>query len=1274
MRDSATSVDKDELLKRLLLEKYEPIAVVGIGLRLPGGNETVEDLAAFLREGREGIGPVPLDRWDARALHADEPGARGGITTAGGGFLSGIDLFDARFFNVSPKEAAYLDPQQRLALAASWHALESANIDPAALRGGNGGVYVGASAADYALEAEALSPEELDAYVDTGTMHSVLSGRLSYFLGWRGPCMSIDAACASSLVALHLAAKGLRQRECDIALAGGVSTITHPRHHIVCSQANMLSRDGRCKTFDESADGYGRSEGVGMLVLKRLSDAKRDGNRILALVRGSAVRQDGERGSLTMPNGHAQTLVMRAALADAMLEPGDVGYVEAHGTGTSLGDPVEMTAINAVFGTARSKDDPIAVGSLKTNIGHMEAAAGAGGVIKAVLQLRDGVLYPHLNMTAPSKRIAWSDYHVTVPSACTPWRDPVRRALVNSFGYAGTIASVVLEQPPSPAATSAASTGDAAPAGTEPCPILTLSARTAGALPLQARAWRDALDALPEADLAAFCRTGNVGRSHFPVRAAAPVTSVAQARAFLDDVIRTGEEGRLPKAERLDGVAFLFTGQAPQHAGTGRQLHERYPAFREQVDLLDALFEPCLGRSVRAVMLGEADPPGPDTEQSRVARCALFALELSVARLWIGWGVVPDIVLGHGLGEVVAATIAGLLSVEDAVRLAAARARLLPSAPAPLLDAFAEEIRDIGFREPAISFVSTVTGDIAKLDEVGTIDHWVRHIGAPVRLTEGLERIKARGRHLFLEIGPSGGTTGAAQEAAGGAPHLWIRSMSPADAGGDAISSALARCYAAGVRIDWAAHHAGHDGRLLDLPPYAFDARRHWLPLASRPLAGPSAGGTSALLGVESTTEQQRRAGIRELRAMVSPRRPAYLADHVVMGRVVLPASGYVELVLALQDLVHGETVRPIEDLRVHEPLLIPDESPVDLRTRLSSEADGTATVEIVSVVPDGRHGTERLHATATIGELPAPGPALAGTAEELRALAASLPSSGARRSPDDLHAELAGAGLSFGPSFRQVTEIALLGDGLVDVTVGGIERPDGSVLHPAVLVGIVQAVTAAAPAGHAWLPTRFDAIELLKKPRGQLRALVRVRQGAADGELAADVLALEGQRPVLVVRGLRLQRAASAPSATSAPSGTSAVVEEALRAKLAAVLAFPSLDDIEPDAKLSELGMSSLAALKLKNALEATLGIPLTTAMVFDHPTVADLARHLADQLARADGAAEGLTDDERRAAALEVEGLTDAEVQAELAALQGAMFRPTSLPSGRSSLSRRS
>jgi acyl transferase domain-containing protein len=662
-------------IERLQQEPHEPVAIVGIGLRLPGGNGTPGELAGFLGAGRSAIGPVPLDRWNDAEYSGAGGSGKGRTNSAGGGFLAGIDQFDAGFFNISPKEAHCIDPQQRLVLETSWEALENANIDPTRLRHGDTGVYFGASALDYAFEFGGLAREDMDGYLAAGVLHAAVPGRLSYFLGLRGPCISTDTACSSSLVALHLAVTGLRRRECEIALCGGVSAIHHPSSTVLLSDMNALAADGRCKTFDESADGYGRAEGCGVIVLKRLCDAERDGDTILAVVRGTAVRQDGESAGFTAPNGIAQEALMRAALADALLEPGDIQYIEAHGPGTALGDPIEMASIAEVFAQSHSPADPVLVGSLKTNIGHMEAAAGIGGVIKTVLQLRNATFYQHLNIDKPSSRIAWDTWPVRVPVQAEPWRAEVRRAMVNSFGFTGTIACAVLEEAPR------ATTAWAPESGTGH--VLTISAKTAEGLDEQIRRYQDLLAAQPGLQAADLCYTTNVGRAHFRHRVSGAVASRDEVAALLAESLSALQGGQLPGYEARK-TAFLFSGLAQFHPGLAAALYRRYPVFAQALDSCDQVLTPALGRSVTAIALGTCEPADAAAlEQARYGQPVQFAVEYALARLWISWGVRPNSVAGHSMGEIAACAIAGLFSLADAARLITTRARLTDSVRAP---------------------------------------------------------------------------------------------------------------------------------------------------------------------------------------------------------------------------------------------------------------------------------------------------------------------------------------------------------------------------------------------------------------------------------------------------------------------------------------------------------------------------------------------------------------------------------------------------------------
>ncbi|MFH8367378.1 beta-ketoacyl synthase N-terminal-like domain-containing protein [Streptomyces sp. NPDC018031] len=1174
----------------------EPVAVVGIGLRLPGGNDTPDGFAEFLRAGRSGVGPPPAGRWDPRGPAAEDPDGGGDLRCARGGFLDRPDRFDARFFNISPKEADHLDPQQRLALEVSWEALEDAGIDPGPLRHGRGGVYLAVSNSDYAHELARYTDRELNGYMATGTTPSAVSGRVSYFLGWRGPCITVDTACSASLVAVHLAAQALRCGETDIALAGGVNALVGSRPYVMARRANLLAPDGLCKTFDDAADGYCRAEGGAALVLKRLSDAERDGDRIHAVVRGSAVGSDGESGSLTVPSGPAQEELMRTALASAGLRPHDVSYVEAHGTGTPLGDPIEVGAISAVFGASHSRRNPVAIGSLKTNIGHLESAAGIAGVVKTVLQLRTATYFPHLHFTRPSSRIPWRTAPVTVPTEARPWTAGVRRAMVNSFGLTGSIASVVLEQAPERSAGPGRAPADGGH-------LLTLSAKTVPALQGQIQRYQRMLRDHPETDLGDLCYSTNVCRAHFGLRLAGVVRDH-------DDVHRLLERG-LSRAVRPEPsgaakVAFLFPGGGTQYVGMGRPLYERYPVFRAELDACDRLFAPLLGRSVRDVLLGRAADAAL-VHRVGYMQPALFALEYAVARLWLAWGVRPAVLVGHSAGEIVAATVAGVLTLPDAVTLTAARARLMEAAPpgamtaveasageaAPLLEGYrdlsvaavngprqlvlsggtaslaeveraltgrgirhrrlavscashsplmagaAEELRRLAgaftFHQPEFTLVSGLTGRVADPAEPATPDYWARHLRETVLFADGLRAVAARGRHTFLEVGPATELTGLGKRCVDDASaHRWLHSLHQEDTDATTVRRTLARLYTGGAAVDWHAHHHGRHRRRITLPGYAFDRRRHWLPPGSAAAPAPSGtAGAHPLLGREVSTGEQLAAGVREFSARLAADRPGYLADHRLLGKVVFPAAGYVEMVLAVQDAVHGETGLPVADLRLHEALLLPEGTAVEVRTRLRTRPDGTGEVTVVSLPGgEGRDGPplERRHATAALGA-GADGPTAVEAA--LRASAGRAAEPLARHSADDLYAGFAERGAEYGPRFRGLLRAETHDGPVVVAELRGWDPSMGGHLPPAILDSALQSLAALRGEDDVVaVPVGIARCRLLRKPRGgTLRSVLRAvpvgspaGAGGAAVPAGADLLVLDGDRAVFVLEGLTLR------------------------------------------------------------------------------------------------------------------------------------------------------
>lgn len=659
--------------------RHEPVAIVGLSCRFPGAPDP-EAFWKVLSEGVDAIGEVPPDRWDKDAFYDPDPETPGKIRTLAGGFIEGVDGFDPAFFGISPREASSMDPQHRLLLEVSWEALERAGIAPLGLLGSRTGVFVGISTNEYAYLLAAEGVEHLDTYFSVGSALSAAPGRVSYTLGLQGPSIAIDTACSSSLVALHQAARSLLDGECDLALAGGVSLVLSPLVSVNLSKARILSPDGRCKTFDAAANGYVRGEGCGVVVLKRLGDAERDGDRILAVLRGSAVNQDGRSAGLMVPNGPSQEAVVREALRRASLAPSDVVYVEAHGTGTALGDPIEVGALGAVLGQGRQKDEPLFIGSVKTNIGHLEAAAGIAGVIKVVLSLQHDVIPPHLHFRQPSPFIPWDRLPVRVSSAATPW--PVGRkriAGVSSFGFIGTNAHLVLEEPPARPSPEPASTAAPQERSTH---LLTLSARTRPALCALAERTSRWLADHPGEALGDVAFTANTGRSHFAFRAAVVARSREEVQSQLS-ILAAGGVGAAPQLftgearQTTPKVAFLFTGHGPQYTGMARELYETEPVFREVIDRCAGWGHGVLDRPLTEILFGEDIP----IHQAAYAQPALFALEVALAALWKSFGIVPDIVLGHSTGEYAAAVVAGALSLEDGFRLIARRGALMQALP-----------------------------------------------------------------------------------------------------------------------------------------------------------------------------------------------------------------------------------------------------------------------------------------------------------------------------------------------------------------------------------------------------------------------------------------------------------------------------------------------------------------------------------------------------------------------------------------------------------------
>ncbi|EST36319.1 hypothetical protein M878_02450, partial [Streptomyces roseochromogenus subsp. oscitans DS 12.976] len=860
----------------------EPVAIVGMACRYPGGVRSPEDLWRLVADGAEGITEFPGDRgWDPD-LYDPTPGVPGRSSTREGGFLHDAGDFDAAFFGISPNDALVMDPQQRLLLEGSWEALENAGIDPVSLRGSRTGVFAGVMYHDY--------------FGSFGS-GSIVSGRVAYTLGLEGPTLSVDTACSSSLVTLHLAAQALRQGECTLALAGGVTVMASPGTYVEFSRQGALSPDGRCRSFADDAAGTGFSEGLGVLVLERLSDARRNGHDVLAVVRGSAVNQDGASNGLTAPNGPSQQRVIRQALAAARLSAADVDVVEAHGTGTTLGDPIEAQALLATYG--QDREAPLWLGSVKSNIGHTQAAAGVAGVIKMVMAMRHGTLPKTLHADTPSTKVDWEAGRVSLLTDHQPWpgTDRPRRAGISSFGISGTNAHTIIEEP---------SAEDRSPTDTDadaPAVVWPLSARSAQALPAQAERLHAFLAGRPELHPAAVARALGTRRTAFDHRAAVSGTDREQLLAGLHALATrapapTAATGRARTGAR---TAFLFTGQGAQRLGMGLELRDHYPVFAEAFDAIDAR----LGLDLAGLLAGDdADA----VHRTQYAQTALFAFEVALFRLLESFGVRPDIMAGHSVGELAAAHVAGVLDLDDACTLVAARGRLMQALPeggamvaveatedevrplldgrvglaavngpssvvlsgeedavlaaaegfaktkrlsvshafhSPLLDGMLDEFRSVAekltFHEPRIPLVSTLTGRPADGGQLRDPGYWVRHVRETVRFADAVAALTGSGAGRFVELGPDAVLTGLARACAEAEGAVFVALGRRHGSEPAALMSGLARLYSDGLAPDWAALFPGK--ARADLPTYPFRRDRYWLnadvALTAGPLAEP---------------------------------------------------------------------------------------------------------------------------------------------------------------------------------------------------------------------------------------------------------------------------------------------------------------------------------------------------------------------------------------------------------------------------------------------------
>ncbi|MCD0451743.1 SDR family NAD(P)-dependent oxidoreductase [Actinocorallia sp. API 0066] len=1165
--------------------RSEPIAVVAMSCRYPGGVASPEDLWELVASGTDAITPFPTDRgWDTDRLHDPDPDRPGTTYTRHGGFLHDAARFDPAFFDISPREALAIDPQQRLLLELAWELFERSGLDPAVLRGSRTGVFTGVMYDDYASRIR-QAPEELEGYLRSGSAGSIASGRVAYTFGLEGPAVTVDTACSSSLVAMHLAAQSLRDGDCSLALAGGVTVMAGPGSFVEFSRQRGLSADGRCRAFSADADGTGWGEGAGLLLLERLSDARRNGHPVLAVLRATAVNQDGASSRLTAPNGPAQQRVIRQALTAAGLQPKDVDAVEAHGTGTTLGDPIEAQALLETYG--KDRDRPLWLGSVKSNLGHTQAAAGVAGVIKMIMALRHETLPRTLHADRPSPHVDWERGSVRLLTEAVPWQPggDLRRAAVSSFGISGTNAHVIVEQALEPAAEEAED-GSSVPAAPGVLPFV-LSARTGEALADQAallRARITADPALDPADIAYTLASGRAALEHRAVIVAdgrdgllASLDGLARGEAPADTAVGKANQGK---------TAYLFSGQGSQRPGMGRGLAAAFPVFDQALNEIADALDPHLDRPVRRTLLAEDGT----LDQTVHAQSALFAFEVALYRLVASFGVRPDLLLGHSIGGLAAAHVAGVLTLPDAARLVAARGRLMQAARSggamvAVEATETEALAALAGREGEVALAAingpaslVLSGDREAVLEIAagfagrgrrTRELRVSHAFHSPHMDSALaefERIAAEVPHGRPEIPLVSDLTGGLG-ADFGEPGYWVRHLRGTvrfadgvraleaagattfvEIGPDAVLTAAVRetsadgtAVIAAVRRDRPEPRqvvtalAGLqargarpdwssllDGRRADLPTYPFQRRRLWID-------APDAG-EPATLGLAVGGHPFLGATVRlaegdgtVFTGRLSTATAPWLAHHTVDGTVLLPGTAFLDLAAHAASRTGAAAV---EELTLGAPLALPASGGVLLQVVVGARGDDGRREVAVHSRPDDPDDDApwTRHATGTLTETAGPAPEAAPL----------WPPAGAEPvAIDDLYPRLAGLGLDYGPFFQGATAAWRSGDTLyveAELPADGDVRGYG--VHPALLDAVLHPL--ADDGGPLRVPFSWHGVTV--RPAGTTAVRAVLRRAGPDA-FALEVSAPDG-RPVLSAESLTVR-----PVGRSGPDGLHEVV-----------------------------------------------------------------------------------------------------------------------------------